>query len=306
MSAQFNGVIVAMLTPLNSEERVDHPSLRRLVEHLIAGGVDGLFILGSNGEGPSLRPAVRHELAEATVEAASGRVRVIAGALETSTARAIDEIRSLSGCGLAGYVATTPFYFGGYSPCELQDHFYRIADASKLPVLLYNIPQNTKIALKAELVLRLAEHPNIAGVKDSSGDWAEFQTILLGRRNPDFAVLQGVHQMSVVSLLAGADGLVPGYANIYPRLLTALVAAVRAHDLRAAFAHQAHLDRLLQIRGRANIHANKLLCSRMGLMQDHVTSPLPRMQEEEASRFIAASVAAGLPLAVIGALPSTG
>jgi 4-hydroxy-tetrahydrodipicolinate synthase len=285
-----------MITPLTADEGLDRPAVRRMVDFLIDGGVHGLFILGSIGEGPYLRPSVRQELAEATVEAAAGRVPVIAGILETSTARVIDEMHSLSGRGLAGYVATAPYYFGGFNDGELFDHFRRVAEAADLPVLLYNIPQNTKVPLKADLVLKLAEVPNIAGIKDSSGDWPEVQAILHYRNRERFVVLQGNQSMCAVSLLAGADGLVPGHSNVYPRLLVDLMAAGLRRDIDALFAYQAQLDKLVKLRGRASTYTFKIVTKALGLTEDHTSSPLPRLTPEEARQFLAASAAAGLPL----------
>jgi 4-hydroxy-tetrahydrodipicolinate synthase len=284
-----------MLTPLDAEEGLDRPAVFRIVEFLLAGGTNALFILGTNGEGATLRPAVRHALAEAAVEAARGRVPVLAGVLEPGTARVEDEVRALAGRGLAGYVATVPYYFPWYGEADVRDHFRRIADAADRPLLLYNIPQATKLCLKAESVLQLAGHPNIVGLKDSAGDWAEFQAVLFRRPSPAFAVLQGAHPLSAVSLLAGADGLVPGYANMHPRLMADMIAAAASGDPRATLAHQATLDQLLRVRGRANIHSNKLLCKAQGLMDDHVTAPLPRLTPQEAEKFLAECRALGLP-----------
>jgi len=297
MTVRFSGVIVPMLTPIDADERLDRPAVRRMVEFLLAARVDGIFVLGSNGEGTALRPAERKALAVEAVAAVAGRVPVIAGAIEPSTARVIEEMRNLADCGLAGFVATTPFYYGGYSDAELVDHFRAIAAAAPAPLLVYNIPQNTKIPVRAAVVAALSGEPNVAGLKDSSGDWTEFQAMLLDpRRRPDFAMLQGLQSMSVVSLLAGAHGLIPGYANVHPRLCTDLYAAVRAGRTEEAFRHQALLDRLLSVRGRALVHANKLVASRLGLMQPHVTRPLPRLTAAEADAFLEATRAAGLDL----------
>ena len=284
-----------MITPLTADERLDRPAVGRLVNVLIQGGVDGIFILGSMGEGPMVRPSVRAELAEATVEAAAGRVPVISGVLEPSTARVIEEIHNLSGRGLEGYVVTTPFYFGGYNSEELGSHFRRVAEASDLPVLLYNIPVNTKVSFGADLVLKLADVPNIAGIKDSSGDWAEVQAIL-AKRDPGFIVLQGNQTYAGISMLAGADGLVPGHANIYPQLLAELVATGRKGDVAATMAVQARLDALMRLRGRTPVHGYKLILKTMGMMEDNVASPLPRLTSQEAEKFLAANIAAGLPL----------
>jgi len=111
-TTRFAGIIPPLLTPLTPEEGVDRPAVKRFVESLIAGGVHGLFILGSMGEGAYLRPAVRQEMVEATVEAAAGRVPVIAGVLESGTARMLEEMRRLALPGVAAYVVTIPYYYG--------------------------------------------------------------------------------------------------------------------------------------------------------------------------------------------------
>ncbi|MET0682045.1 MAG: dihydrodipicolinate synthase family protein [Casimicrobiaceae bacterium] len=297
MPRRIQNVVVPLLTPLDADEHIDMASLRRMVDFLIAGNVDAIFVLGSIGEGPALRPAERRKLALETVRAVAGRCAVIAGAIEPSTARIIDEIDNLSGVGLDGFVATTPFYYSGYSDADLVAHFRAIAARAPAPLIAYNIPQNTKIALRSAVVRALAGIPNIAGLKDSSGDWTEFQATLLDRSRPrDFVVLQGMQQLSAVSMLAGADGLVPGMANVHPALLVDLCTAARAGRIADAMHHQATLDRLLAVRGRATQHANKLMASRRGLMQDHVTHPLPRMTDAEASAFLeAAAAVAPLP-----------
>ena len=285
-----------MLTPIDEDEQLDRPSVRRLVDHIVKGGANGLFIMGSMGEGPNLQLSVRQGLVEATVEAAAGRVPVIAGVLRVSTADVIDEIHALSGRGLDSYVVTTPYYYSEFGEDQLYDHFRRVVDASDLPVLLYSIPAATKVALPAELVLRLAELPGVAGVKDSSGDWNTVRTILHNRPKPEFTVLQGWTTMAVGSLLAGADGLVPGEANIYPGLLSDLVAAVKRGDLATAFDCEAKVFQCMPIQGWKGIHALKVLGKAMGLMGDRVTSPLPHISAEEVRTVLAVGEAAGLPI----------
>jgi len=294
MPRRFENVVVPLLTPLSADERIDVPALRRMVEFMVATHVDSIFVLGSNGEGPALRPSERRRLAEETVRAVNGRCAVIAGAIEPSTARVVDEIRNLDGCGLDGFVATTPFYYSGYSDAELAAHFRTIAGAAPAPLLLYNIPQNTRVVLRASVVRALTGTPNIAGLKDSSGDWTEFQALLLDPARPrDFSMLQGMQSLSAVSMLAGADGLVPSFANVHPKLLVDLCAAARAGRVDEALRHQGTLDRMLAVRGRAILHANKVVASRMRLMEDHVTQPMPRMSPAEASAFLDATEAAG-------------
>jgi 4-hydroxy-tetrahydrodipicolinate synthase len=292
---RFHGVVPPTITALDAEEGLDRAGMARLVEHQISGGVNGIFVLGTNGEGPCLRDAVRQGVCEVAVETARGRVPVIAGVLQPSTARIIDDIKLLEKTGIAAVVVTTPYYFGGYNDDELVGHYRRVADATDLPVLVYNIPQNTKVSVKAGALLKIAEDPRIAGVKDSSGDWTEVQRMILERPREDFVVLQGNQQMAAISLVLGADGLVPGFANVHPRMLSDLYAAAQRGATDEAFAIQKQVDAFLRIRGRATLHGTKLLAAHLGLIEPHLTAPLPRMNSDEAKRYLDACLAAGFP-----------
>ena len=294
---RFAGIIPPMLTPLTPDEQVDRGAVKRFVDFLIEGGVHGLFILGSIGEGAFLTFSARQEMAAATIEAAAGRVPVIAGALETGTTRVVEEIRRLSMPGIAAYVVTTPYYYGGFGPAELREHFRRVAEATDRPILAYSIPQNTHVAMKADLMLELAGLPNVVGVKDSSGDWFENQLLLLRPRPAGFTVFQGNQIYSAVSLLAGANGLVPGHANVWPRLMVGMYEAAQRKEVEAVWSAQARLNTLLALRGRAVVHTYKVLAQALGLMSDTVAAPLPRLTAEEAKQTLAAHAAAGLPLA---------
>ncbi len=296
MKQAFAGIIPPMLTPLTPDERIDGPAVERLVNFLIGHGVHGLFILGSIGEGAFLRSSEKRKLAEATVAAAAGRVPVIAGVLECSTERVIEEMARLALPGIAAYVVTTPYYYGGFAPRDLREHFRRVASATDKPILAYNIPQNTHVAMKAELMLELASVPNIAGVKDSAGDWFEDQMLLLRQRPPGFAIFQGNQVYAGVSLLAGADGLVPGHANIWPDLLVGMYEAARRKETAAVWTAQARLNELMTLRARAPIHTFKVIAHALGLMGDIVAAPLPRLNAEEARQCIAAHAAAGFPM----------
>ncbi|HYU17517.1 MAG TPA: dihydrodipicolinate synthase family protein [Chloroflexota bacterium] len=289
------GIIPPTVTALNADESLDREGMARVVEYQIQGGVDALFMLGSNGEGPCLRDAVRRQAVEVAVEAARGRVPVIAGVIQPSAARVIEDMRLLAETGLQAYVSAPPYYFPGYNADDLVGYYRRLADASDLPILIYNIPQTTKVSVKAEVVLRLAEDPRIVGIKDSSGDWPEVQQIVFERPRPDFIVLQGNQQLSAVSLMIGADGLIPGFANAHPRLLADMYAAIVRGDYAEGLRCQAQLDTFLRVRGRAALHGTKLLLAHLGICQDHVTAPLPRMSPSESEQYLQVCLAAGFP-----------
>ncbi len=296
MGTRFAGIIPPMLTPLSPEERIDGPAVERLVNFLIGHGVHGLFILGSIGEGAFLRPSERRKLAEVTVAAAAGRVPVIAGVLECGTERVIEEMTRLALPEIAAYVVTTPYYYGGFAPRDLREHFRRVASATDKPILAYNIPQNTHVAMKAELMLELAAVPNIVGIKDTAGDWFEDQMLLLRQRPPGFVVFQGNQAYAGVSLLANADGLVSGHANIWPDLLVGMYNAALRKEMANVWAAQDRLNELMTLRARAPIHTFKVIARALGLMGDTVVAPLPRLSPEEAKQCVAAHAAIGLPL----------
>jgi 4-hydroxy-tetrahydrodipicolinate synthase len=299
-SVRVSGIIPPLLTPLTPAEEIDHPAVKRFVEFLVGGGVHGLFVLGSLGEGAYLRSSARREMVEATVAAAAGRVPVIVGVLETCTARVVEEMGRLALPGVDAFVVTTPYYHGGFSQADLFEHFRRVAGASDRPILAYNIPPNTHVAMKADLMLQLASLPNIIGVKDSGGDWFEDQLLLLRPRPAGFRMFQGNQVYAAASLLAGADGLVPGHANVWPELMVGMYAAAERKDAAAVWAAQAQLNALLPLRAKAPIHTYKLMAQALGLMGDTVAAPLPRLNPEEARQSLVAHAKAGVPIPTKG------
>jgi len=295
-SLRVSGIVPPLLTPLTPAEEIDGPAVKRFVDFLIDGGVHALFALGSLGEGAFLRSSTRRDMVEATVAAAAGRVPVIVGVLETSTVRVVEEMGRLALPGVDAFVVTTPYYYGGYSPADLFEHFRRVTEASDRPILAYNIPPNTHVAMKADLMLRLATLPKIIGVKDSGGDWYEDQLILLSPRPKGFLMFQGNQILSGASLLAGADGLVPGHGNIWPKFMVGMYDAAQRKDAAAVWAAQAKLNELLALRAKAPIHVYKLVAQALGLMGDTVASPLPRLSPEEARTCLADHAKAGVPI----------
>jgi 4-hydroxy-tetrahydrodipicolinate synthase len=281
----FGGLIVPTLTPLTSNEQLDVPGFERHLEFLLGAGADAIFILGSNGEGAMLRSATRLSVVRAALRIVNGRVPVMSGVLEISTARVIEEIAEMRGLGLSGYVVTAPLYFDNYSAADLVRHFAAVATKADAPVLIYSIARFARW-FTFDLIHRLAEIPNIAGLKDSSGDWAGFQALLLQRPNNDFALLQGEQAYYAVSLFAGCDGLVPGYANVYPLLFVKLMTAARESRWADVLGLQRDLNELLKARGTGGVHANKVLARTLGLMDDYVTSPLPRLDDVSLERLI--------------------
>ena len=226
----LKGIVPPMVTPLSSRDSLDHYGLSRLVEHLLSGGVSGLFLLGTTGEGPSLHYRLRYELVEKTCELVAGRVPILVGVTDTSLVEAVELAKFSREAGAAAIVAALPYYFPVEQPLLLT-YLQRLADESPLPLFLYNMPSCVKVMLAFETVEILARHSNVVGLKDSSGDMDYFQRALTLRDlRPDWTILMGPEQRMAESVLLGSDGGVTGGANLNPRLFVDLYEAASRRE----------------------------------------------------------------------------
>jgi 4-hydroxy-tetrahydrodipicolinate synthase len=217
-SPLFHGIIVPMVTPLASQWALDEAALEALVDRLLTGGVHGLFLLGTCGEGASLSHELRQTMIERTCRLVAGRVPVLASVSDSSPTESVALARFAADAGATTIVVAPPFYLP-LSQSELQNYFVRQADASPLPVMLYNMPALTKLEIEPETLRRLQDHPRIIGLKDSSGDLEYFAAAVdVVRRRSDWSVFMGPEQLLISALEMGADGGVSGGANVFPKL----------------------------------------------------------------------------------------
>lgn len=246
--APLRGVVPPLITPLTPEGEVDVASVRRLAEHLIGAGVHGLFLLGSSGEAAFLTDARRRTALEAAVEAAAGRVPVLAGVVETTTPRVLERAKDAVKAGADALVATASFYARTH-PAETADHFRRLRADADLPVFAYDIPAAVHTKLGRDTVLALAADGTLAGLKDSSGDEGSLRRLLAPLRAaaPAFSVLTGSELTVDGALLAGVDGVVPGLGNVDAHGYVRLYEAARAGDWDAARREQDRLAALFAI-----------------------------------------------------------
>lgn len=247
----LTGVVPPLVTPLTPEYDVDTASLARLVAHQLSGGVSGVFVLGTSGEGTFLTDEQRQTVLETVVAEVSGQVPVLAGAIDTSTARAGAHLAAALKAGVDAVVATAPFYAGTH-PAEIERHFTRLAAvAGDTPLYAYDIPSRiggTK--LSADVLLKLGRDGVIAGVKDSSGHETSLRRLVLDRADaglPDFAIMTGSEVTVDSALNFGVDGVVPGLGNVDPAGYVRIFDAVKAGDLATARKEQDRLFRLFEI-----------------------------------------------------------
>lgn len=295
-----------MITPLKGNDELDREGTVRLVEHLIAGGVHALFLLGTTGEAQSLTYRLRYEFVELVCRQVAGRLPVLVGVTDTCIDESVRLAEHAKACGAVGVVAAAPYYFAP-SQQELVEYFTALANALPLPLYFYNMPSHVKVFLEADTVRRLAEHPNIVGLKDSSANMTYFQTLLytLGGRE-DFALYVGPEELTGECVLMGADGGINGGANIFPKLYVAMYDAAMAHDIERV----RELQRvIMQISttfytvgkyGSSYLKGVKCALSVLGFCDDYMAYPYRKFRPEHRDR-IRQAIEAVLPeLAKVG------
>ena len=297
----WRGIIPPMATPLKGRDELDRAGLERLVEHMLAGGVHGIFVLGSTGEAPSLSHRLQRELVERAVKVVAGRVPVLVGITDTSFTDSVNLARHAAEKGADALVLAPPYYFPADQP-ELVEYIGHLVPELPLPLFLYNMPSFTKLSFDPNTVVKLAELPGIVGLKDSSGSMVYFHRVrsLLKERRPDFALFVGPEELLGETVLLGGSGGVCGGANIWPRLYVDLFDAAAAGDhARVAELHEKvmwisnHVYRV----GRhpsAFLKGVKCALALMGICDDFLAEPFHRFREPEREKIRSALLQLGL------------
>jgi 4-hydroxy-tetrahydrodipicolinate synthase len=240
----LEGVIVALLTPVDREGKVDHGALRQLVERVTSRGVAGLSPLGSTGEGYSLGLDQRLAVVDTVAGSVPAGMPVIPGVFAHNHEQAVAEIAAYADHGGTAVLAAPPSYYP-LRAAEQEAYFSRLADATALPLVMYNIPAYTKVQIAPAVAAALAAHPRVAGLKDSGRDFGYAAGLLDAVRAAgaaaDFSVLTGTDSMLVSYMLAGARGTICASANVVPEVVLAVYEAVRAGKLDEALRLEARL-----------------------------------------------------------------
>ncbi|GIX05798.1 MAG: dihydrodipicolinate synthase family protein [Candidatus Poribacteria bacterium] len=281
------GVYPPIVTPLTAKEELDVSGLERQIERLIAAGVHGIYLLGTSGEGTTLRDPVRWQTVEEALRIVNGRVPLLACVSDTSTERVLENARRVRELGLSAIAVTPPYYYPAFDAREHRAFFERVAGESGLAVFIYNIPATTKEMLSAELIAQLAEVENITGIKDSTGNWVHTVELLDRVRDREgFAVFIGSHVLAGPAILYGADGGVMSLANLDPVTCVRLYEAAVRRDLETLAECTFRLTRLGQIyKVAAQVPSLKTVLHWMGVCEPHVTHPLQLPDAEQSARL---------------------
>lgn len=288
-----------MITPLKGRDNLDVEGLERLLEHMLGGGVHGIFILGTSGEAPSLSYRLRRELIERACRQVARRAPVLVGITDTAFTESVALAQHAAESGAQAVVMSAPYYFPAGQP-ELVEYLGHIVPELPLPLFLYNMPMMTKVAFAPETVRKVLHLENIVGIKDSSGDLGYYRQVLdLARERPDWSVLVGPEHLLLDALKMGGHGGVNGGANYHPRLFVELYEAQtkgredQANELQG---------RLLQLQGIYQIgrHASSVIkgmkcaASLLGICDDFMAEPFSRFRRPEREKVRAILQQAGL------------
>lgn len=289
----ITGSIVAVVTPMFEDGSLDFDSLRKLVDFHVAEKTDGIVIVGTTGESPTVDVEEHCELIRVTVEHAAGRIPVIAGTGANSTTEAIELTRFAKEAGADAALSVVPYY---NKPTQegLYQHFRAVAEAVDIPVILYNVPGRTVADMSNDTALRLAQIPNVVGIKDATGN-IDRACDLIARAPRDFALYSGDDMTCMAAILLGFHGTISVTANVAPRLMHDMCAAAAAGDARLA--RDIHF-RLLGLHRDLFCEANpipvKWAVQQMGLIPGGIRLPLTPLGVAGQEKVAAAMRLAGI------------
>ncbi len=282
--------IVPLLTPFTPAGDIDGPALIRVIDHIVAGGCQGIMVAGTTGEFASMSVKMRLRLMELASRAARGRLLIFGGIGDTSPAHSIELGREFLRFGAHAVVGNLPSYYP-LTPEMMERYFVQVAEAVGGPMYLYNIPQTTRQSIPLDVVDRVSRHPLIAGIKDSEPDATRQETLARSHGGrPDFTVFCGSIAFAARSMRAGADGCVPGAGNFAPAILRQFMDSLVSGDVAAGDAMQQRVDAINSTYQKGRIitqvfSALKAIMEIYGLCSRHVLSPLMDATDAEVAQL---------------------
>ena len=273
----FRGMATAIITPM-TPSGIDYETLGKFIEFQIAKGINALVVMGTTGENSTIEPEDQVKVIRCTVDKAAGRVPVIAGTGANNTEHVLRQTKDACDAGADAVLVVTPYY-NKATQNGLIAHFNTIADASGVPVILYNVPGRTGCNLLPETVAKLAEHPNIVGIKDASGSMA--QTVQLASLCGDkLDIYCGEDALTVPMMSMGAAGAISVLSNVVPKEAVAMSDACLAGDFKTAAALQCRLLPLIDaLFSEVNPIPVKAAVAAMGFGEEYLRMPLTSMED---------------------------
>lgn len=282
----LSGMIPPVISPLSNDRQADRGAIASITEHVLEGSANGIFVLGSSGEGATLTESVASAVLSGYVEEVNGRVPVLAGVAGTSIERNLELAARWADLGADALVVMTPMYFNTSGDGPFVRNVEAIAHATDTPLVVYNIPHLTHHAITPEALSEVARIESVVALKESSGVWETFEPLMSAAHHGGLRVFQGAEGLIAQSLAAGADGAVPGLANVAPAMLSRLVHAGLSGDHERARAIQQKVKQLSAVHDFGFwLSALKESVAQAGVARVHSGVALPTVTEEQASRI---------------------
>lgn len=275
---------VALVTPFHTDLSIDYPSLQRIIEHVILGGVDYLVVMGTTAESATISSTEKKDILAFSKKVLRGRLPLVYGLGGNATQAVLNELEETNFTSVDALLSVSPYY-NKPSQGGIITHYETIADASPVPVILYNVPGRTMSNMTAATTLHLAEHPNIIGMKEASGNLE--QCMQIAHKKPeDFLLISGDDMITTALKAIGAEGIISVLANAYPAIISAIIHGDSESSKKATF-------KLLEINPLMYEESNpvgvKSLMNHLGLCKDAVRLPLAPASENLRERIISAA-----------------
>jgi 4-hydroxy-tetrahydrodipicolinate synthase len=275
---RFRGLGVAMITPFTQDKQVDFKALEGITEYMISNGVNYLVVMGTTGENPTISEEEQYSILEKVKEVGAKRVPIVFGIAGNNTALVESRLKSFDYTGVDAILSASPFY-NKPNQQGIVDHYHALADASKAPIMLYNVPGRTGSMMHANTILKLAEHPNIFGVKEASGNFDHVMELLKNRPS-DFMIISGDDAYTLPYISLGMDGVVSVVGNAYPKLFSQMVRyALDENFENARYLHYKLLPVINALFEDGNPGGVKELMHAMNLCEVYMRAPLSRVNE---------------------------
>lgn len=280
---KLKGIIPPVPTPINSDETVDEKGLRKIIDYTVDCGFHGVFVCGTNGEGMALTQSERMKALKIALDEAKGRIPVLAGCMDTSTQRVINNINEFEKMGGKFAVVTAPFYASHNVQNETVEHFRKISESVNIDVLVYNIPPYVGYSIPSDVVKIISEFDHIIGYKDSSGNVEELYDLINYFKRTDFMVFEGKATQCALGLSLGADGIIPNISTVIPDVFNSIWTNSQNGNMELAAESQKEATLLLKSLFKTGniISACKYLHSKKGLMSEKVCMPSKQLSDEE-------------------------
>ena len=274
----FTGMATAIVTPMKDDGAIDYEAMGRFIDFQIENGINALVVMGTTGENATLEPEEQKEVIAFTVKRTAGRVPVIAGTGTNNTAHVLENTKNACEVGVDGILVVTPYY-NKATQAGLIKHFTMIADASEVPVILYNVPGRTGCALTPKTIAALAEHPNIVGLKEATGNMAQMVEIM-NLCGDKIDVYSGEDALTVPMMAMGGAGTISVLSNVLPAETVAMTDACKAGDFKTAAAMQCKFMPLINaLFSQVNPIPVKAAVAALGFGDDALRMPLTPMEE---------------------------